>query len=124
VRVDAEGMVVSELAAANVDAVVMTPAHQYPISSIALSLSYKAGKRVSRKVQGRTKTEVKAKLRDLRRELDQPLAAAGLRAELLECLLIPASEPGPGLASQPRPGLGGRQPAGHLAAQSERARQS
>ncbi len=30
VRVDADGMVVSELAAANVDAVVMTPAHQYP----------------------------------------------------------------------------------------------
>ncbi len=30
VRVDADGMVVSELAAANVDAVVMTPAHHYP----------------------------------------------------------------------------------------------
>ena len=30
VRVDADGMVVSELAAADVDAVVMTPAHQYP----------------------------------------------------------------------------------------------
>jgi len=30
VRVDADGMVVSDLAAADVDAVVMTPAHQYP----------------------------------------------------------------------------------------------
>jgi GntR family transcriptional regulator/MocR family aminotransferase len=30
VRVDADGMVVSELAAADVDAVVLTPAHQYP----------------------------------------------------------------------------------------------
>jgi GntR family transcriptional regulator / MocR family aminotransferase len=30
VRVDADGMVVSELAAADVDAVVMTPAHHYP----------------------------------------------------------------------------------------------
>jgi GntR family transcriptional regulator/MocR family aminotransferase len=30
VRVDADGLVVSDLAAANVDAVVMTPAHQYP----------------------------------------------------------------------------------------------
>jgi GntR family transcriptional regulator/MocR family aminotransferase len=30
VRVDADGLVVSELAAADVDAVVMTPAHQYP----------------------------------------------------------------------------------------------
>jgi GntR family transcriptional regulator/MocR family aminotransferase len=29
-RVDADGLVVSELAAADVDAVVMTPAHQYP----------------------------------------------------------------------------------------------
>ena len=36
----------------------------------AVSLGYKAGKRVRRKVQGRTKTEVKAKLRDLRRDLD------------------------------------------------------
>ena len=34
------------------------------------SLGYKAGKRVRRKVTGRTKTEVKAKLRDLRRDLD------------------------------------------------------
>jgi hypothetical protein len=37
----------------------------------AVSLGYKAGKRVRRKVTGRTKTEVKAKLRDLRRDLDK-----------------------------------------------------
>jgi len=36
----------------------------------AVSVGYKAGKRVRRKVTGRTKTEVKAKLRDLRRDLD------------------------------------------------------
>jgi len=36
----------------------------------AVSLGYKAGKRVRRKVTGRTKTEVKAKLQDLRRDLD------------------------------------------------------
>jgi len=36
----------------------------------AVSLGYKAGKRVRRKVTGRTKTEVKTKLRDLRRDLD------------------------------------------------------
>ena len=36
----------------------------------AVSLGYKAGKRVRRKVTGRTKTEVKAKLRDMRRDLD------------------------------------------------------
>ena len=35
-----------------------------------MSVGYKAGKRVRRKVTGRTKTEVKAKLRDLRRDLD------------------------------------------------------
>jgi hypothetical protein len=34
------------------------------------SLGYKAGKRVRRKVTGRTKREVKAKLRDLRRDLE------------------------------------------------------
>ena len=34
VRVDADGMVVSELAAADVDAVVMTPAHHYPTGVI------------------------------------------------------------------------------------------
>src|ERR1035437_3550486 len=36
----------------------------------AVSLGYKAGKRVRRKVTGRTKTEVKTKLRNLRRDLD------------------------------------------------------
>jgi hypothetical protein len=36
----------------------------------AVSLGYKAGKRVRRKVTGRTKTEVKAKLRELRRDLE------------------------------------------------------
>jgi hypothetical protein len=36
----------------------------------AVSLGYKAGKRVRRKVTGRTKTEVKIKLRELRRDLD------------------------------------------------------
>jgi integrase len=36
----------------------------------AVSLGYKAGKRVRRKVAGQTKTEVKAKLRQLRHELD------------------------------------------------------
>jgi hypothetical protein len=35
----------------------------------AVSLGYMAGKRVRRKVTGRTKTEVKAKLRDLRCDL-------------------------------------------------------
>jgi GntR family transcriptional regulator / MocR family aminotransferase len=34
VRVDADGLVVSELAAANVDAVVITPAHQYPTGTL------------------------------------------------------------------------------------------
>jgi integrase len=37
----------------------------------AVSLGYKAGKRVRRKVTGRTKTEVKLKLRELRRDLDK-----------------------------------------------------
>ena len=36
----------------------------------AVSLGYKGGKRVRRKVTGRTKTEVRTKLRDLRRDLD------------------------------------------------------
>jgi integrase len=36
----------------------------------AVSLGHRAGKRVRRKVTGRTKTEVKAKLRQLRHELD------------------------------------------------------
>lgn len=35
-----------------------------------MSLGYKGGKRVRRKVTGRTKTEVRTKLRDLRRDLD------------------------------------------------------
>ena len=35
-----------------------------------MSLAYKAGKLVRRKVTGRAKTEVKAKPRDLRRDLD------------------------------------------------------
>ncbi len=43
-------------------------AHNYWVA--AVSLGYKAGKRIRRKVTGRTKTEVKAKLRDLRRDLD------------------------------------------------------
>jgi len=37
----------------------------------AVSLGYKGGKRVRRKVTGRTKTEVKLKLRDLHRDLDK-----------------------------------------------------
>ena len=36
----------------------------------AVSLGYKAGKRVRKTVTGRTKTAVKAKLRQLRQELD------------------------------------------------------
>jgi len=36
----------------------------------AVSLGHKGGKRVRRKVTGRTKTEVRTKLRDLRRDLD------------------------------------------------------
>ena len=36
----------------------------------AVSLGYKGGKRVRRKVTGRTKTEVRTRLRDLRRDLD------------------------------------------------------
>jgi hypothetical protein len=36
----------------------------------AVSFGYKGGKRVRRKVTGRTKTEVRTKLRDLRRDLD------------------------------------------------------
>src|SRR5271165_596596 len=38
---------------------------------------YKAGKRVRRKVTGRTKTEVKAKLRDLRHDLDSGVRPSG-----------------------------------------------
>ena len=39
----------------------------------AVSLGYKAGKRVRKTVTGRTKTAVKAKLRQLRQELDNGL---------------------------------------------------
>jgi len=41
----------------------------------AVSLGYKGGKRVRRKVTGRTKTEVRAKLRQLRSDID-----AGVRS--------------------------------------------
>ena len=47
---------------------VLRRANNYWVA--AVSLGYKAGKRVRRKVQGRTKTEVKAKLRELRRDLE------------------------------------------------------
>ena len=43
----------------------------------AVSLGHKAGKRIRRKVSGRTKTEVKAKLRQLRRELDSGVRSSG-----------------------------------------------
>ena len=42
----------------------------------AVSLGYKAGKRVRRKVTGRTKTEVKLKLRELRRDLDSGIRSS------------------------------------------------
>jgi integrase len=42
----------------------------------AVSLGHKAGKRVRRKVTGRTKTEVKAKLRQLRHELDSGIRSS------------------------------------------------
>ena len=47
----------------------------------AVSLGYKAGKRVRKTVTGRTKTAVKAKLRQLRQELDNAVARSrpGLR---------------------------------------------
>ena len=44
----------------------------------AVSLGYKAGKRVRRKVTGRTKTEVKAKLRQLRQELDNGVRSSAI----------------------------------------------
>src|SRR5450755_45023 len=50
------------------DSMYFDQANNYWVA--AVSLGYKAGKRVRRKVTGRTKTEVKAKLRDLRRDLD------------------------------------------------------
>ena len=42
----------------------------------AVSLGYKAGKRVRRTVTGRTKTAVKAKLRQLRQELDNGIRSS------------------------------------------------
>jgi integrase len=42
----------------------------------AISLGYKGGKRVRRKVTGRTKTDVKAKLRRLRHELDSGIRSS------------------------------------------------
>lgn len=42
----------------------------------AVSLGHKAGRRVRRKVTGRTKTEVKAKLRQLRHELDSGIRSS------------------------------------------------
>ena len=50
------------------DSIYYDHANHYWVA--AVSLGYKAGKRVRRKVTGRTKTEVKAKLRELRRDLD------------------------------------------------------
>jgi len=50
------------------DSIYYDHANHYWVA--AVSLGYKAGKRVRRKVTGRTKTEVKFKLRELRRDLD------------------------------------------------------
>jgi integrase len=50
------------------DSIYLDRANGYFVG--AISLGHKAGKRVRRKVTGRTKTEVKAKLRQLRHELD------------------------------------------------------
>ena len=50
------------------DSIYYDQANQYWVA--AVSVGYKGGKRVRRKVTGRTKTEVRAKLRDLRRDLD------------------------------------------------------
>ena len=50
------------------DSIYYDQANHYWVA--AVSLGYKGGKRARRKVTGRTKTEVKAKLRDLRRDLD------------------------------------------------------
>jgi len=50
------------------DSVYYDQASHYWVA--AVSLGYKGGKRVRRKVTGRTKTEVRTKLRDLRRDLD------------------------------------------------------
>src|ERR1035437_8649111 len=50
------------------DSMYFDHANNYWVADV--SLGYKAGKRVRRKVTGRTKTEVKTKLRNLRRDLD------------------------------------------------------
>ena len=50
------------------DSIYYDQANHYWVA--AVSLGYKGGKRVRRKVTGRTKTEVRTKLRDLRRHLD------------------------------------------------------
>jgi hypothetical protein len=50
------------------DSIYYDQANHYWVA--AVSLGYKRGKRVRRKVTGRTKTEVRTKLRDLRRDLD------------------------------------------------------
>jgi integrase len=50
------------------DSIYYDHANRYWVA--AVSLGYKGGKRSRRKVTGRTKTEVKAKLRELRRDLD------------------------------------------------------
>ena len=50
------------------DSIYYDHANHYWVA--AVSLGYKGGKRARRKVTGRTKTEVKVKLRELRRDLD------------------------------------------------------
>jgi integrase len=50
------------------DSIYYDQANHYWVA--AVSLGYKGGKRIRRKVTGRTKTEVRTKLRDLRRDLD------------------------------------------------------
>ncbi len=50
------------------DSIYYDQANHYWVA--AVSLGYKGGKRVRRKVTGRTKAEVRSKLRDLRRDLD------------------------------------------------------
>ena len=50
------------------DSIYYDQANHYWVA--AVSLGYKGGKRVRRKVTGRTKTEVRTKLRNLRRDLD------------------------------------------------------
>jgi integrase len=65
------------------DSIYYDQANHYWVA--AVSLGYKGGKRVRRKVTGRTKAEVRAKLRDLRRDLDhcvQPSATDTVGAAL------------------------------------------